>query len=143
MEEKALPFILDPYPQQTPEWNQLHKFYEYLREGRITSTKCKDCGCLPWPPKSICPECKSSNLEWVDLPEPRRVFAYTVGVYGMPPQFPLPLILAVIKCGENGVRLISRIVDTKPEDIKVGMEVELNVINIPGDRVMFTFKPKS
>ncbi len=143
MEEKALPFYMDPYPQETPEWNQLYKFYEYLREGRITSTRCKDCGCLPWPPKLICPECKSSDLEWVDLPEPRRVFGFSVQVYAIPPGFPPPHIIAVIECGENGLRLMSRLVDIEPEDIKVGMEVELNVVNIPGDRVMFTFKRKS
>ena len=39
---------MDLFPQQSKEFNQIYKFYEYLKEGRFTTTKCKECGSEPF-----------------------------------------------------------------------------------------------
>ena len=47
---------MDTYAQQYEDTTHLYKFYDYLREeGKLTTTKCKDCGHVPWPPRVICP----------------------------------------------------------------------------------------
>ena len=35
---------MDLYPQQAPEFNRVFPFYENLKAGRFTTTRCKDCG---------------------------------------------------------------------------------------------------
>ena len=99
-------YICDPVPQQTEEQNKVYLFYEHLREGRLTTTKCKDCGHITWPPKIVCNECISDNLDWIDFPPTGKIYAFTVQVGGVPPGFEAPLVYALIDF-DNGVRIIS------------------------------------
>ena len=63
---------LDIWPIEAKEFNRIYKFYEYLREGRLTTTKCSECGHVAYPPRVICPGCFSDKLVWIDLPKDRE-----------------------------------------------------------------------
>jgi len=143
MAEKEYLYTMDIYPQEHMEETRLWPFFENLKQGKLTTTKCNKCGHIFWPPEVVCPECLSDDLEYVDMPKRGKIYAFTVQVAAIPPRFEPPLIHAIIDF-ENGVRIISPLVDTKPEDVKLGDEVELKVVNIPpdshGDRVLFFFK---
>ena len=140
-------YTMDMYPQQYEDVNRVHHFYEVLREqSKLITTKCVDCGAVLWPPRVVCRECLSDNLEWVDLPEEGTISSFSVSVAGVAPQFKPPVIYSVIDF-ENGVRIVSPIVDTDPEDIEVGKKVVLQPVDVPPDhlgrkRVMFFFKLK-
>jgi uncharacterized OB-fold protein len=84
----------------------------------------------------------SDELDWVDFPEVGRIYAYTVQTGGNPPGFPSPLIYALIDF-DNGVRIISPVVDCDPEEVDVDAEVVLKVVPAPKDRVLFFFRLKS
>ncbi len=139
MSEKEYWYLLDPYPHQTKKTNKLYKFFDYLREGKLVSTKCKNCGVMHWPPRTICRECISDDLEWVEFPKRAKIYTYTVQVGGIPPGYESPLIYALVDF-DNGMRMMSRLVDTDPDDLKEGKEVELKVVEIPNDRVLPLFK---
>jgi len=132
-------YCLDPVPLQTPDQNRVYKFYEHLKEGRLTTTQCIDCGHIAWPPRIVCPECMSDQLEWVDFPKVGRIYAFAVQEGGNPPGFPAPMVYALIDF-DNGKRIISPIVDCDPNEVKVDAEVVLKVIPAPKDRVLFFFK---
>lgn len=134
-------YICDPVPQQTPDQNRVYPFYDHLREGRLTTTQCNNCEHIAWPPRIVCPECMSDGLEWVDFPPTGKIYAFTIQVGGVPPGFQAPLVYALIDF-ENGVRIISPLVDTNPDDVAVGHEVVLKVVDAPRDRVLFFFKLK-
>jgi uncharacterized OB-fold protein len=135
-------YSLDPVPLQAKEQNRIYPFYDHLREGRLTTTQCVDCGSIAWPPRIVCPHCMSDRLEWVDFPDVGRVYAYTVQVNGNPPGFPPPVIYALIDF-DNGVRIICPVVDCAPEEVEVGSEVVLKVVPASKDRVLFFFQLKS
>ena len=40
VELDGVPFILDFLPQEGPDDTRIHQFYEHLREGRLTTTRC-------------------------------------------------------------------------------------------------------
>ena len=134
-------YVCDPVPQQTPDQNRIYPFYDHLREGRLTTTRCKQCGHIAWPPRIVCPECISDELEWEDFPPTGKIYAYTVQVGGVPPGFSAPLVYSLIDF-DNGVRIISPLIDTNPDDVSVGAEVELKVVDAPRSRVLFFFKLK-
>ncbi|MDY6862754.1 MAG: Zn-ribbon domain-containing OB-fold protein [Thermodesulfobacteriota bacterium] len=134
-------YTVDPFPQETEDQNRLYKFFDYLKEGKFTTTKCKDCGYLPWPPRIICPECLSENLEFVDMPKTGKVFTFTVQYGGVPMGFTPPTIFAGVEF-DNGMRLVVAVIDTKPEEIKIGVEVELKTMQVSRDRVLPTFTLK-
>jgi uncharacterized OB-fold protein len=134
-------YSLDPVPLQTKEQNRIYPFYEHLKRGRLTTTQCSQCDHISWPPRIVCPKCMSDQLDWVDFPDVGRIYAYTVQTAGNPPGFPSPLIYALIDF-DSGVRIISPVVDCKPEEVEVGAEVVLKVVPAPKDRVLFFFRLK-
>ena len=115
---------LDTIPQQYEDTSQLYKFYEYLREGKLTAPKCRSCGKIIWPPQIICNGCISDDLEWIEMPKTGKIYTYTVQVAGLPLGVEPPVVYALVDF-PNGVRVYSRLVDVKPEEAKIGLEVEL------------------
>ena len=143
---------MDFYPLEAPEFNRISKFYENLAQKKLTTTKCKKCGATPFPPRVICPECNSDELEWVELPDHGQVLQFSEEVAGVPLGFEAPLIHAIVNLG-HGLRLLSRIVHCEAVQLKEGDEVQLFVFSIPPmimdtkegtkecPRVFFAFEP--
>ena len=75
-EQKGYLTVTDMYPQEYQDTTMMYPFWDSLRGGKLTTTKCKDCGKISWPPRLICPECISDNLEWVDMPETGKIYTY-------------------------------------------------------------------
>jgi len=150
--EDKYPSTMDLYPLEAKEFNRIHQFYENLKEKRFTTTKCKKCGHVPFPPRVICPKCNSEDLEWVDLPTRGKVLYVTEEVAGVPLGFESPLIHALVDLGQ-GRTLLTRIVNCKEGQLKEGDEVQLAVFDIPPmrievkgtireeNRVFFAFEP--
>lgn len=135
-------YSLDPVPLQTQDQNRIYPFYDHLRENRLTTTQCADCRHIAWPPRIVCPECMSDRLDWVDFPEAGRIYAFTVQTAGTPPGLTPPVVYALIDF-DNGVRIISPVVDCDPTDVEAGAEVVLKVVPASRDRVLFFFRLKS
>lgn len=130
---------LDPIPLQDEKYNKLYKFYEYLAGGRFTTTNCKSCEEIFWPPRTICPKCrKSKSLEWVDIPKKGKIVQYAIQINGVPPGYANPLVLGIIDFS-NGVRIVSSI-DPGSESIREGGSVELVVRKCDDGRVMPNFR---
>ncbi|HQO77739.1 MAG TPA: zinc ribbon domain-containing protein, partial [Thermodesulfobacteriota bacterium] len=131
---------IDLYPLQSEEHNRIAPFYQHLRENRFTTTRCTRCGAEPWPPRVVCPECMSDQLEWIDLPVTGVLDTFTIEEVGVPLGFERPLVHGLVKINDR-LTLFSRIVDAKLEELKEGMTVTLKVIPIPRDRVIYAFTP--
>ena len=153
--EDLYPSTMDMWPIEAKEFNRVWTFYENLKQGRFTTTKCKDCGFVPYPPGVICPECYSENLEYVDLPKKGKVMVFSEQLKGVPLGFQSPLIHAVIDLGVDPVRrLLTRIINCPAGALKQGDEVQLMIFEIPSipiekgkagtimaERVFFAFEP--
>src|SRR3989304_1398956 len=68
---------MDMWPLECQEFNRNYQFYENLKAGKFTTTKCKKCGHVAYPPGVICPKCWSDDLEWVELPQRAKVVTFT------------------------------------------------------------------
>lgn len=121
---------MDLYPQQSKEFNQIHQFYEFLRQGRFTTTRCKDCGAEQFPPRVLCPECSSTNLEWVDWPTEGTVIEFTEEVVGIPLGFGKPPLVHALVDLMGKKTLFVRIVNCKEGQLKVGGRVKLAVFDV-------------
>jgi uncharacterized OB-fold protein len=132
--EDKYPSTMDLYPLEAREFNRISQFYENLKQKRFTTTKCKKCGHVPFPPRVICPQCNSDDLEWVDLPTRGKVLYVTEEVAGVPLGFESPLIHALVDLG-GGRTLLTRIVNCKEGQLKEGDEVQLAVFDIPPMRI--------
>lgn len=102
------------------------KHWRNLRERyRLLGTYCENCKTSFFPPREVCPKCRrKGKVREVEFSGRGRVFSYTV-IHVGPKTFEAytPYILALVEL-EEGPKTLSQIVECKPEDVYIGMEVE-------------------
>jgi len=122
----------DPLPLESPEFNKLHEFYAYLAVERLTTTRCKGCGRIDWPPRGFCPACTSDAYDWVDLPHQGRIHGFTVQEAGVPAGYPRPLIFAIVDVA--GLRIFAPLLEVSdPARLTIGMSVRFTRIRVADD----------
>ena len=146
--------VLDIWPLEAPELNRIYPFYDNIKQGRWTTTKCKKCGYISYPPGVACPNCWSDELEWIDLPKTAKIVAVTE-MAGPPTGFESPLIMAWLGFDKSHPlkHLLVRLLNCKLADVKNGDEVKLVVFDVPAypveikkdtriqERVYYAFEP--
>ncbi len=92
---------------------------------RLEATACRDCGRVSYPPRRVCPACRSTEADSVKLSHAGRVITSTV-VHVPPGDFLMeaPYALAVVETPE-GARLMVQVVDCAPGDVYTGLPVHL------------------
>jgi uncharacterized OB-fold protein len=121
---------MDQYPQQSKEFTQVHQFYENLQEGRLTTTRCRDCGMEPFPPRILCPNCHQSNLEWVDWPTTGTVVEFTEEAMGIPLGFGEPPLIHALVELPGKKTLFTRIVNCREGELACGDQLKLAVFAV-------------
>lgn len=111
-----------PFPD-----NDTKEFWDGAKRHELLVQRCSQCGGYRYPPRPICPKCLSMDFKWEKASGKGEV--YTFIIVRVPPRpdwarDDLPYVLATIKL-EEGVRMISNIVDCKPEDVKIGDKVQV------------------
>jgi uncharacterized OB-fold protein len=53
-------------------------FDNFLSEGKLMGSMCSSCGAEFLPPRPMCPECFSGEMEWVEMDGSGELAAYTV-----------------------------------------------------------------
>lgn len=138
-----LPYVLDFYPLQDEDHTRIHPFFANLRSGKLTTTKCRSCGELLWPPRVACPKCNSDQLDWVELPNEGELYAFTAMILGAPlgMEKDVPFVLALVQIDGTDFRILSRIGNATYEDCSIGMRVKLETYDLEDGRVWFRFVP--
>lgn len=136
---------MSSYPKPLPEVTPLTKpFWEASKRGELLLQRCKNCSTYIWYPRHICISCGSRELEWVKASGRGKVYSYTVvrQVIGNSPEFSkeIPFVVAEIELDE-GVRICSNIVGVKPEDVSIGMPVEVFFEECTPEISLPKFKP--
>jgi len=114
------------------------KFIDFLAQGKIEGTVCKDCGGKFFPPRADCAKCFSKNMEWFEMPKKGKLETFTtahyapVGFEGDP-----PYTMGVVDFGD-GMKLFARMAkDINPEEIKVGMDVSVRSLKYDDGQLSF------
>lgn len=104
------------------------EFEAHLERGVISLQHCTACGRTIFYPRNICPHCHGRRLVWREIGGGGTVYACTVinrkaekgGAYNV-----------VLVDVEEGARLMSRVENMRPEDIRIGQRVTLRVAEAP------------
>jgi len=134
-----LPYMLDFYPLEDEKNTRISQFFSNLKEGHLTTTKCKKCGKILWPPRIVCSNCFSDELEWIDLGTEGELYAFTEMRLGAPLGFveDVPFCIGIVKIG--GLSISTRIDNARYEDLKIGQKVRLKVVELDDGRVFYRF----
>lgn len=110
-------------PSPTPE---SAAFWTGGRNGDLLISRCRGCGRFFHPPGPICWRCRSTDVGPEKVSGRGTVAAFTVNRQPWIPGFEPPYIVAMIELAEEkDTRLISNVVDVEPEDMRVGLDVEV------------------
>jgi uncharacterized OB-fold protein len=102
------------------------EFYKFCKAHELRFQRCTDCAEWRHIPRDMCAKCGSFNFEWTRSSGRGTVFSWTVAVQSFVPQLaPLvPYAPAVIEL-EEGVRMVSWVTDVKPDELALGIPVEV------------------
>lgn len=102
------------------------QFYDFCKQRELRFQRCK--GCRQWRhvPREMCASCGSWEWEWAKSSGRGHVFTWTVVARPMHPAFmtDVPYAVVVVEM-EEGVRLVSTLTDCPPDEIEMGMPVEV------------------
>ncbi|NOX90861.1 MAG: Zn-ribbon domain-containing OB-fold protein [Calditrichaeota bacterium] len=97
------------------------KNQRYRLEGAV----CQNCGHKSFPPRMVCPQCKSKDLKSVRFNGKGIVYSYTI-LYQTSERYEeyVPYIVALIDL-EDGPRITAQLTDIDLNQVKIGMPVEM------------------
>lgn len=119
---------------------KVNDFIDYLEEGKVMGSRCKECGLDFFPPRSDCYKCFSSDMEWFEVTGNGKLLAYSKLKYA-PIGFDedLPYCIAVLDYGDY--KIFGRIASDIPDgDIKLGMEMKTEVNTLPNGQLNYIFQ---
>lgn len=117
---------------------KVNDFIDYLGQGEVRGTRCKQCGLTFFPPRADCYQCLSSDMEWFKIDRPGKLITYSTLAYA-PIGFgdDLPYSIALVDFGE--VKAFGRLGKVPPEEIKIGMELVARVNQLAGGQLNYVF----
>ena len=131
------------YAKPLPRIDEESKgFWEACQRHQLYVQKCRGCGAFRYYPRALCPSCLSDKTEWVLSSGRGTVYTFTVTYQNQAPGFrdSLPYVMAYVELDE-GVRLLTNIVDCPPEQVKIGMAVEVTFDDVTPEVTLPKFKP--
>jgi uncharacterized OB-fold protein len=116
-------------------------YWEAAKQEQLVAPQCRACGAFRFPPSPFCPRCRSQDTEWVPLSGRASVFSFSV-VRGLPGQPELLLVPAVLELPDApGIHLVSNVVGVVPEDVAIGMSVDVAFVDIADGWKLPVFRP--
>lgn len=127
-------------------------YEQFLNDEKLMGSRCKKCGALFAPPRSLCTKCYGLEMEWVQMKGRGKLAAFTCIAIGPPSMVEEgydrthPYCSGVVEL-EEGARVVARIegVDTnQPESIRIGMPLIVEFLH-KGEgenlKTVLAFKP--
>ena len=99
-------------------------FWEGCKRGVLLAQRCAECGELRYPPRPMCPKCQSLERKEVELSGRATLHSWAKPVHPLLPMFEPGYLIALVDLQE-GLRLLSNLCDIAPEDIEIGMPLEV------------------
>src|SRR4051812_20684268 len=98
-------------------------FWEGLARGELRIQRCTSCLQAVFYPRAICPHCFSEQLSWITATGNGTIYSYTVAHQAFGPfAEEAPFVVAVVEL-EEGVRMLTRIVDVPRARVIIGAAV--------------------
>jgi uncharacterized OB-fold protein len=120
------------------------EFYEWCHKRELRFQRCESCGAWRHPPRPMCASCHSLQWEWAPTKGSGKVYCWTTVYQPLDPAFAddVPYAAVVVELDE-GPRLTTWVTGISPDELRVGMPVELWFDDITNEVTLPKFKPKT
>ena len=128
--------------REPPVSDESRPFWEATREQRFVVPWCTDCDAAIWYPRTFCPTCSGSAVEWRDDAGTGTVYAASVHTRPGPGRIAEdgPYVVVLVDL-DVGVRMMSNVTGCDPGAVDVGMRVAIAWEPLSDGRHLPVFRP--
>ena len=122
------------------EVTRVNDFIDFLEQGKLMGTVCKQCKKRFFPPRADCVHSLSSDMDWFEVTGNGRLVSFSTLEYG-PTGFgdDLPYTIALLDYDEY--KVFGRLDSSVPlEDVAIGMEMKAVVNELPNGQLNYVFQ---
>lgn len=120
------------------------QFWEAAQNRRLIAQQCDDCSEYIFPPQDCCPYCWAEDLSWTELSGDGQLHTFSTVEVDIHSTWgdQAPYTLGIIEL-EEGVFMVSVVVDCEPAELDIGTSVQVTFNEVPGEDGLFPlFKPR-
>ena len=107
---------------------------EFFTSGRIILQACAGCQTVQHPPEDVCHACGGTEFQGCEASGSGTLYSYTVVRHPLHPILAerVPYTIAVVSLADRPeVRVTGNLIDSAPEDVRVGLPVRAVWEEIP------------
>jgi uncharacterized OB-fold protein len=137
--------VVREYTKPLPRGEHYHgEFYDYCKQHELRFQRCSDCQTWRHMPRESCRHCGSFNWTWERSNGTGTIFSWTVIHRALHPGFhdDVPYAAVVIELDE-GVRVVSHVIDLDMADLHIGLPVEVVFEDVTPNTTLHKFRPAS
>ena len=111
-------------------------YRDALKEGKLLGLKCNQCGAYTLPPRKVCSECSSEDMDIISLSDNGEIQTFTV-IFVPPEGFEAPFVVAMVKLDE-GPWVMGNIEGVDPSNVTmdiIGHRVTVDYKELPADKI--------
>ena len=124
-------------PEPTP---QTRHFWDRCKDGELRLQRCTACKSSYFPPRPFCPKCSSRAVEVYKASGKGTLYSYVINMRPRPDMGTEPYAIAVVQLDE-GPRMMTNIVGCAPDDVRIGMAVEVTFEDLGDGASVPLFRP--
>ena len=99
-------------------------FWQGCQSGELRYQRCEACGISNFPPTEHCRQCFSADLVWMESGGVGEIYSWTVVHRPVTAEFEPPYAPAIITLDE-GYQMLTNVVGVAPDDLEIGMRVQV------------------
>src|SRR5690606_34158273 len=119
----------DPMPEHATDGPTAY-YRDRLAAGEFVIQLCDECEARIFYPRIVCPACGGHALSWFKPSSRGTIYAKSIVNRSQDEGGPYNVVLVDL---EDRVRLMSTIIDSPPDDIAIGADVNLEVQLLDGE----------
>jgi uncharacterized protein len=131
------------YAKPLPHLDEENRpWWEAMKRHELYIQKCRDCGDTRYYPRALCTSCLSPRTEWIRAKGQGKVYTFTTTYQNQAAGFreSLPYIMAYVELDE-GLKMLTNLVECRPEEVKIGMPVEVVYEDVTPEVTLAKFRP--
>ena len=119
------------------------EFYNFCKQHELRFQCCADCHTWRHMPRESCRNCGSFEWTWERSKGQGKIFSWSVIHRALHPGFAddLPYAVVLVELDE-GVRLVSHVVDLAIADLEIGLPVEVVFEDVTPETTLHKFRPR-
>jgi uncharacterized OB-fold protein len=117
-------------------------YWAAAREGKLLIQRCRACSEPFFYPRPFCPKCWNDDVEWEEASGRATLYTWSVVRQNDLPPWPtrVPYVAAVVDLDE-GPRMLTNVEGCEPDDLRVGMPLQVAFREETEEITLAIFRP--